>query len=163
MAGHHWRLATSKLEIQNLASGNPDIVAIEAAANVGVLVNQVSVSFSEEGSDTGNALVQLCFITDDGTGGSVLTFSSVGGDSETFQVTAQEHNGTVPGDGWSGAQPAGAVPFESRSWPIDSQASCQWDFVPPYEIKGGDGLLVRVTGAAAVADTYVVVTLTGEE
>ena len=166
MAGLNWRLTSSVLQLKDDDNSYNDILAIEAAAQVGLLIYEVSVSF-EEGASSGEARVDVCIATNDGASGNDMSSKVVvvggGGEAKTF--TAQEHNpsGTPPTTSGWGINPPSPARFDSKYWPITSQAACVFRYTPGMEIQGGKALLVRVTAPENVADCSVIVTVAGEE
>ena len=172
MAGLNWRLTSSVLLLQDEDNSYNDILAIEAAAQVGLLIYEVSVSF-EEGASSGEARVDVCIADDDGTGGTNVSSGVsnkvvvVGGGGENWTFTAQQHNPSGPPpttSGWTTDQsPDSPTRIDSKYWPITSQAACVFRYTPGMEIQGDKALLVRVTAPENVADCSVIVTVAGEE
>ena len=156
MAGTEFTVSTGA--IASTASAN-DALTVQANANIGFIVNRVTVSIEDLGSETGKALIEVAQCTPAPvTGGSELTEVATGGDSDTPTVESREE----PTGGISGQ-----VVVSEKFWPITAQSSCIFDFSAligrPLKINGGGCLLVRFTGPAGATNSKYTVVVKGEE
>jgi len=158
MAGTEWQVSTTP--IASTAS-EKEAATIDAHATIGFILNRISVSIQNLGSETGKSLIEVVKHDGASTGTTALTPIAIGGDSDAISAAGFEVTGGALGG------MATKLVIAARYWPITSQSSCVFDFGQllgrPLKIKGGDGVLVRFTGPTGATTSLYTITFAGEE